>query len=118
MSINEAEPMLKYQVYQIVKIPTRGYSYTFDREEIWSVQLNAAFASEDDAKEYVVKMNRKYCGYELGILHSNDYNLIVRRCTDPEWCHLQRYFIGYPNTDMISDKLRKDNIRVLRKSKL
>lgn len=115
MNNSDSIAVLKYQVYRIDKSPTRGNHYGIDREEAWGVEIDAAFSSHEEAREYIIRMNRKYCGYELGILYSNDQSVITQRCTDSKWCHLQRYFIGRPNMDLIAEKLRKDHINVIRR---
>jgi len=109
---------LTYQVYRIDRISTHGNSHGLDRDETWSVELDATFASEVEALAYVIQMNRRHCSYELGILYSSDRSVIARRCTDSKWCHLHRYFLGRPDMDLIAEKLNKDGITVLRKSKL
>lgn len=109
---------LKYQVYRIDKTPTRGNSHGVNRDETWGVELDAAFVTVEEARDYVVKMNHRHCGYELGVLYSIDKQAIFDRCINPKWCHVQRYFVGRPNIDMISERLQKDRVSVIRKSKL
>lgn len=105
-------------VYRIDRTSSHGRSHGLDRDEDWSVELDSTFSIESDARDYVIEMNRRHCGYELGVLYSNNMEFIADRCTDPEWCHRQRYFLGHPNIDLITVNLRKEGVNVLRHSKL
>lgn len=102
---------LKHQVFRIDKTPTHGSDH-----ESWSMELDAVFSTESEAREYVIRMNRRYCGYELGILYSKDNEVIADRCTNPNWCQSQRYFVGKPNIDIIVERLRKEGVNVIRRS--
>lgn len=108
----------EFQVFRIDRVSGGDNRYGIDRGESWSVEMDATFANRDDAVDYVVKMNKRHCGYELGILYSNDKAFIAQRCTDSEWCHRQKYFLGRPDIDRISQKLMKDGVSVIRTSKL
>ena len=98
------------QVYRIDKTNTSGNSHGVNRDETWSVSKDNIFASYEDAMSYIIMMNKRLCGYELGILYSYDPEIIAYRCTDIEWCHKQRYFIGYPNLKLINEKLKHEGI--------
>lgn len=99
-------------VYRIDKVNIQHNEYAIDRNETWYVVKDKEFMSFDDAKDYVIRMNRNKCGYDLGILYSDDEEEILRRCFDPEFCHKQQYFVGKPDTTLIKNKLRQDKIRV------
>lgn len=101
------------QVYRVDKIAARGNSHAINREEVWSVVSDLTFATEDEAKGYVVAMNRKHCGYELGIQHSMNEEGIAARCLDPAWSHHQKYFMNRPDIKQMQEQLRQDGITVL-----
>lgn len=98
------------KVYRIDKVDTFGNSHGVNRDETWSVVLDKTFATEDDARDYVIEMNHKLCGYDLGILYTTTKEFIMERCTDIKWCHKQRYFIGRPNIKLIRENLTKDGV--------
>jgi len=99
-------------VYRIDKVNIQHNEYAIDRHETWYIVKDKDFVSFEEAREYVIKMNRNKCGYDLGILYSNDENEINYRCFDKEFCHKQQYFIDRPDTNLIKNKLQKDKIRV------
>lgn len=114
----EEKQCLNFKVYRIDRLSPGDNRFSIDRSETWSLILDAKFNSEEEARNYVIRMNRKFCGYELGILYSNNMAAIKHRCTDPEWSHRQRFFLGRPNMNMMAEKLRKDGVTVIRTSKL
>lgn len=99
-------------VYRIDKVNVQHNEYAIDRNETWYIVKDKDFTNFDEAKEYVISMNRNKCGYDLGILYSNDEKEIEFRCFDKEFCHKQQYFIGKPDVNLIKSKLRGDKIRV------
>lgn len=90
------------QTYRIDK------SHNVNRAETWSVYIDNKFSSKQEARNYVIRMNRRLCGYDLGIFYSDNEELIEERCTDVKWCHKQKYTIGRPNIKLINEYLEKD----------
>jgi hypothetical protein len=101
------------EVYRVDKVPAHGNSHAVNREEIWSVVLDRTFSTEPEARDYIITMNRKHCGYELGIQHSTSVEGIAARCLDPIWSHHQKYFLGRPDIQQMQEQLRQNVMTVL-----
>lgn len=101
-----------FTVYRIDKVDTYGNSHGVNRDETWSLEKDKTFNSEEEATEYVIAMNRRFCSYDLGIIGASD-ELISLRCTGRKWCHKQRYFLEKPDIKLIRKKLEDSGIKTL-----
>lgn len=110
---NEQSEGPPYHVYRIDKVDTYGNSHGVNRDETWSVVLDKTFTNKEEALNYIIHMNRKWCRYELGTLYTNNQEFIAERCTDIKWCHKQRYFLGRPNLKLIREYLNKDGVTTI-----
>ena len=98
------------QVYRIDKMNTHGNEYGINRDETWSLARDRMFSSFEEAKDYVIAQNRKFCGYELGVLYCDDCDIIAHRCTHSNFCHKQKYFLEKPNMQLMREYLELDGV--------
>lgn len=109
--------MESVKVYRIDKISVHNNSHKTDREESWQICEDSEFPSMQQALDYVVRMNRRTCAYDLGIFRCDNAS-VSKRCTDPAWAHRQKYFTYKPNIEDIALRLREDHIACKIGSKL
>lgn len=97
-------------VYRVQKIDTHGNSHGVNRVESWYIEFDRKFDTEEEARQYVIAGNRRWCGYDLGILDVTDSDIIADRCLNTKWCHKHKYFLGRPNTEIRRQNLKEEGI--------
>lgn len=103
-----------FQVYRIDK-SMKGNHFNTGREEKWKVVKDKKFDKEEEAQDYVFRMNRHYHAIDLQLHNLQDKDEIRNRClNDENFMHRRTYFLQVPDLEKIRQLLSNDGITVYR----
>lgn len=90
-----------------------SFVYRIDKHDsTWHVVYDQVFSSLSEARDYVINKNRNECSDSLELEKLPNIESISNRCTDEQWSHKRKYFIGKPDTLLIQMRLIEDNIEI------
>lgn len=102
------------KIYKIVTIPSQLNAYTTGRMETWSIEEDCEINDYEQAKEYVINMNRKHSELPNFIVDMNELAkkvFIDKFCFGEEHLDMVRYFLGKPDRKKIAKCLSNKGIR-------
>lgn len=109
-----------YGVYRIKTSPSGTNAYGVSRTECWHIIFDENFQNEEEAKEYVIKQNLPHAtilpSLLIGKNEQDRQEMLNNFCFTPEYAHHRRYFLGYPDTEVIRKNLWKLGVKIVTES--
>jgi hypothetical protein len=107
-----------FDIYKLEQANVPNNNFFIDRSETWIQRLDCTLYSEEEAKEYVLRMNLKHAHDMVNIGHSiqdmEQRQLFYNEfCFDDKYQYMRKYFIGKPNVSLIKAQLKSHGIRMV-----